>query len=99
MAVRNWATQACGDWLLKVFISSLITGFGSYRDAARRAVITLRNEAIMAEDFGAQRNSSQIACLQGARTADLVIFILGSDYGFVPSGSTISATMASIAGQ
>lgn len=77
---------------MKVFISSLITGFESYRDAARRAVTTLRNEAIMAEDFGAQPNSSQIACLQGVRSADVVVLILGADYGFVPSGSTISAT-------
>jgi hypothetical protein len=77
---------------MKVFISSLISGFGSYRDAARRAVTTLRHEAVMAEDFGAQPNSSQIACLQGVRSADLVVLILGPDYGFVPSGSTLSAT-------
>ena len=77
---------------MKVFISSLIAGFGPYRDAARRAVTTLRNEAVMAEDFGAQPNSSQIACLQGVRSADIVVLILGPDYGFVPSGSTISAT-------
>ena len=77
---------------MKVFISSLIAGFESYRDAARRAVSTLRNEPIMAEDFGAQPNSSQIACLQGVRSADVVVLVLGSDYGFVPTGSTISAT-------
>jgi hypothetical protein len=77
---------------MKVFISSLISGFGPYRDAARRAVTTLRNEAVMAEDFGAQPNSSQIACLQGVRSADVVVLVLGPDYGFVPPGSTISAT-------
>ncbi len=77
---------------MKVFVSSIITGFEPYRNAARRAITTLRNEAIMAEDFGAQPNSSQIACLQGVRSADVVVLILGPDYGFVPSGSTISAT-------
>lgn len=77
---------------MKVFVSSLISGFGSYRDTARRAITTLRNEAIMAEDFGAQPSSSQIACLQGVRSADVVVLILGPDYGFVPPGSPISAT-------
>ncbi|WP_313540543.1 DUF4062 domain-containing protein [Sphingomonas sp.] len=77
---------------MKVFISSLISGFEPYRDAARRAVVALRNEAVMAEDFGAQPNSSQVACMQGLRSADVVVLILGPRYGFVPAGSTISAT-------
>lgn len=46
----------------------------------------------MAEDFGAQPNSSQIACLQAVRAADVVVLILGPNYGFVPPGSAISAT-------
>ena len=77
---------------MKVFISSLISGYEPLRDAARRAITTLRNEVIMAEDFAAQPNSSQIACLQGVRAADVVVLILGPDYGFVPGGSAISAT-------
>ncbi|MFZ2994606.1 DUF4062 domain-containing protein [Sphingobium sp.] len=39
-----------------------------------------------------QPNSSRIACLQGVRAADVVVLILGPDYGFVPAGSAISAT-------
>ncbi|WIA54153.1 DUF4062 domain-containing protein [Sphingobium sp. WTD-1] len=77
---------------MKVFVSSLITRYEPLRDAARKAITTLRNEVIMAEDFPAQPNSSQIACLQGVRAADLVVLILGPDYGFVPPGSAISAT-------
>ena len=46
----------------------------------------------MAEDFGAQPNSPQIACLQGLRTCDIVVLILGEHYGFVPPSSTLSAT-------
>jgi len=46
----------------------------------------------MAEDFGAQPNSPQIACLQGLRTSDAVVLILGEHYGFVPPNSTLSAT-------
>ncbi|PZU06452.1 MAG: hypothetical protein DI606_18050 [Sphingobium sp.] len=77
---------------VKVFVSSLITRYEALRDAARKAITTLRNEVIMAEDFPAQPNSSQVACLQGGRAADLVVHILGPDYGFVPPGSAISAT-------
>ncbi len=76
---------------MKVFLSSLIAGFGEVRLAAKDAIQTLRHEPVMAEDFGAQPNSPQIACLQGLRGADLMILVLGQDYGAVqPSG--LSAT-------
>ena len=77
---------------MRIFISSLISGFESQRAAARRAVTTLRHEPVMAEDFGAQPNSPQIACLQGLRGSDMVVLILGEEYGFVPAGSSLSAT-------
>lgn len=77
---------------MKIFISSLISNFGAERRAVRRAVETLRFEAVMAEDFGAQPNSPQVACLQGLRSADLVVLVLGEDYGAVQPGSGLSAT-------
>lgn len=77
---------------MRIFISSLISGFEPYRAAARRAVITLRHEPVMAEDFGAKPNSPQIGCLQGLRGSDMVVLILGENYGFVPAGSSLSAT-------
>lgn len=77
---------------MRVFISSLISGFGPERQAARRAVETLRYQPIMAEDFGAQPHSPQVACLQGVRDSDLVILILGERYGAIPPGSSLSAT-------
>ena len=46
----------------------------------------------MAEDFGAQPTSPQVACLQGLRSADLVLLILGERYGAVPPGSQVSPT-------
>jgi hypothetical protein len=76
---------------VKVFISSLIAGMQPLRAAARTATTTLRHQPLMAEDFGAQANSPQIACLKGVREADLVVLILGEPYGAVqPSG--LSAT-------
>ena len=66
---------------MKVFISSLISGMEAERAAAKRAIEALRHEAVMAEDFGAQANSPQIACLTGLRKSDLVVLILGARYG------------------
>lgn len=77
---------------MRIFISSLISGFEQQRAAVRRAVTTLRHEAVMAEDFGAQPTSPQIACLRGLRESDMVILVLGEGYGFVPPGSALSAT-------
>lgn len=77
---------------MKVFISSLISGFETFRAAARAAVATLRHEAIMAEDFGARPASPQITCLQGVRSADLVLLILGERYGNVQTDSGVSPT-------
>lgn len=77
---------------MKVFISSLIAGFGPQRQAARTAVTTLRHEPIMAEDFGALPASPQVACLQGLRQSDMVVLVLGDSYGAVQPGSGLSAT-------
>lgn len=77
---------------MKVFISSLISGFEPFRDAARSAVRSLGHEPVMAEDFGAMAASPQVACLQGLRAADLMVLILGERYGAVPPESTVSPT-------
>jgi Domain of unknown function (DUF4062) len=58
---------------MKVFISSLITGMDSLRDAAREAVLQLGHEPVMAEDFGARPHSPQVTCLSGVREAGLII--------------------------
>ncbi len=77
---------------MKVFISSLIAGFGPQRQAAKLGVTTLRHEAVMAEDFGALPTSPQVACLRGLRQSDMVVLILGDSYGAVQPGSGLSAT-------
>lgn len=77
---------------MKIFISSLIGGFEEFRAAARSAIVALRHEPVVAEDFGARASSPQIACLQGLRSADLVVLILGGRYGFVQGSSGVSPT-------
>jgi hypothetical protein len=75
---------------MKIFISSLITGFEPLRSAARSAIQVLRHEPVMAEDFGARPTSPQVACLQGVRDSDLVVLILGDRYGYVQGTSGVS---------
>lgn len=77
---------------MKIFVSSLISGFEPFRSAAKAAIQTLRHEPIMAEDFGARANSPQVACLQGVRDSELVVLVLGGRYGSVQAGSGLSAT-------
>lgn len=77
---------------MKIFISSMIGGFEEYRAAARSAIVALGNEPVMAEEFGALTTSPQITCLQGLRSSDLVILILGARYGSVQGASGVSPT-------
>lgn len=77
---------------MKVFISSLIAGFEEFRLAAVSAVSSLGHTPITAETFGAGTASPRLACLGGVREADLVVLILGANYGVVQPVSGISAT-------
>lgn len=76
---------------MKVFLSSLISGFEELRDAAAEGAMTLGHAVVRAEDFGASASSPQSACLGAARESDIVVLVLGERYGFEqPSG--LSAT-------
>lgn len=76
---------------MRVFLSSVITGFEPYREAAARAIRTLQHQVIRAEDFGAQPDSPQRVCLAGVRNSDAIVLALGERYGDLqPSG--LSAT-------
>jgi hypothetical protein len=77
---------------MKIFISSLIAGFEEYRSAAIAAVKSLGHEAVIAESFEAGVSSPRVACLHGVRQADLVLLILGADYGTIQPVSGLSAT-------
>ena len=76
----------------RVFISSVMRDFGPQRAAAKEAVIRLRQQPVMAEDFGAQPISSQTACLEGVRTSEVYVGIFGTRYGFVAPSSGLAAT-------
>lgn len=70
---------------MKVFVSSVVDGFESFRAAARRAVETIDGTPIMCEDFGARPHSSERACLTEVESSDVLIVILGERYGFEQS--------------
>tara|TARA_B100001167_G_scaffold145063_1_gene93208 strand:- start:1811 stop:2944 length:1134 start_codon:yes stop_codon:yes gene_type:complete len=66
---------------MKVFISSVISGYEHFRNAVEAGIRSLGHEVIRAEDFPAADTSSRIACLGGVRQADLVVLLLGERYG------------------
>lgn len=76
---------------MKVFLSSVIAGFESYREAAAEAIPVLGHAVVRSEQFAASPASPQIACLQGIRQSDAVVVVLGERYGYVQE-SGLSAT-------
>ena len=80
-----------GNERMNVFISSVIGGLETYRDASAASISSLGHTAKRSEDYGASPESSQTACLRGVRDADCIILILGERYGQVQE-SGLSAT-------
>jgi hypothetical protein len=77
---------------VKVFISSVITGFEAFRAAAAAAAKTLKIQVLRAEDFGASADSPRRVCLAGVRAADVVLLIIGARYGEIDPRSGLSPT-------
>lgn len=67
---------------MKVFVSSVVSGFESYRAAARKAITLLGHSPVMCEDFGARPYSSQHACMTEVEHSDVVVLILGASFGY-----------------
>lgn len=68
---------------MNIFISSVIRGLESERDAAAEAVAGLGHTPKRAEDFAASPESPQIVCRRGVRESDVVVLLLGERYGEV----------------
>src|ERR1051326_6906942 len=77
---------------MKIFISSVIRGLESFRDAAANGASTLRHEVNRAEDFGASADSPQRVCLAGVRESDVVILLIGARYGEAQGDRRLSPT-------
>ena len=76
----------------RIFISSVMRDFAPERAAAKEAITRLRQQPVMAEDFGAQPVSSQTACLEGVRSSHIYVGIFGPRYGYVAPRSGLAAT-------
>lgn len=67
---------------MNVFISSVLQNYASYRVAAKKAVKLVHHRPVMCEDFGARPDSSEVVCMTEVDQADVLIVILGADFGF-----------------
>ncbi len=75
----------------RVFISSVMQGYESFRDAAAEGIRRAGGEPVRAEDFPAGGHSPRNACLDGVRSSDAIVLLLGARYGFIgPSGIAVT---------
>lgn len=75
----------------RVFISSVVEGFGEFRAAARAAVVEAGGEPVLVnEDFPSLAASSRNACLDAVESSDIYVGVLGTRGGWVaPSGMLV----------
>lgn len=72
----------------RVFVSSVMDGFGECRAAARRGIVAAGAEPVMAEDFAVATASPRNACLDGVASSDVYLVIVGDRGGWkTPSGA------------
>ena len=74
-AVRDWAAEQ------RVFISSVIDGYGEYRQAAVTAVQALGAEPVWFERFGGRDSDPNEAYLSEVRSSTIYLGLLGARYG------------------
>lgn len=74
---------------LRAFISSPMNDYAAYRDAAAQGIRDAGHEPIRVEDFPSNTASPRNSCLDGVRSADVLVLLLFERYGFVtPSGKS-----------
>ena len=59
----------------------MIHGYQDHRDAVASTGRIFDIFFTRSEDFGARASTSQQTCLEGVRTSDVVVFLLGANYG------------------
>jgi hypothetical protein len=84
-AVREWAAEQ------RVFLSSVIDGYGEYRRAAVAAIEELGAEAVWFERFGGRDSDPNEAYLSEVRSSSVYLGLLGARYGR-PLADRYSAT-------
>lgn len=77
---------------MRIFVSSVRVGLEQERDSLRGFIMALGHEPVMFEDFSAQPVPSRQACLEGVRSCDAYLLILGERYGYTFSETDLSPT-------
>lgn len=77
--------------LARVFVSSVVDGFGQCRAAAREGIAAAGGEPLLVnEDFPSLATSSRNACLDAVDSADVFVLIIGARGGWqAPSGKLV----------
>ena len=75
-----------------VFVSSVRTGFETFREGAVEGAGLVADRVIRFEEMPASPDPSQKACLDGVRQSDIVILAMGARYGKPQPKSGISPT-------
>jgi hypothetical protein len=75
----------------RVFVSSVIDNFSSFRRAARAGIVEAGGEPVMVnEDFPSLTTSSRNACLDAVDSSDVYVGVIGERGGWVaPSGKLV----------
>ncbi len=74
---------------LRAFASSPMKGYNVYRVATCQGVHDAGHLPVCAEDFPSRPASPRNSCLDGVKSADVLVLLLGERYGFVtPSGKS-----------
>ena len=75
-----------------VFVSSTFEDLKEYREAARGAILSLRNHASDMIQWSADERDPTMLSLDELKQSDLVILLLAHRYGTIPPGETRSIT-------
>ncbi|QDU67317.1 DUF4062 domain-containing protein [Engelhardtia mirabilis] len=74
----------------RVFVSSVMDGFGEYRAAARAGIEAAGCEPVLVEDNPSLDASPRNACLDGVESCDAVVVVVGDRGGYTaPSGKLV----------
>ncbi len=76
---------------LRVFVSSVVSGYQEYRNVAKCAILSLGHVPVLMEDSAALPDSPQRACLGEVERSDVVVLLMGARYGDAQE-SGLSAT-------
>ena len=76
---------------MRVFVSSVVGGYGEYRGVAKAAIESLGHVPVLIEDAAASPDSPQTACLREVEDSDVVVLLMGARYGGLQR-SGLSAT-------